>query len=180
MILYHVVSDKPKYIGQHFVIDEKHPNGVHDRVYEQIDVVNDIYSNPEKYEGAELEHNVSVALRELALEKVRKEKYPEYPSRMASLYVSTSYKEAEQWADYFASLGRPTYSVAKIKVNGRVFCGDAYKCFEGSIFEKENLRRAEIYWENEPNEDGNEPIVEVLVDGEIEVVEIMKEVNANI
>ena len=99
---------------------------------------------------------------------------------MASLYVSKSYKEAEQWADYFASLGRPTYSVAKIKVNGRVFCGDAYKCFEGSIFEKENLRRAEIYWENEPNEDGNEPIVEVLVDGEIEVVEIMKEVNANI
>lgn len=74
---------------------------------------------------------------------------------MAVLYVSKSYKEAEQWADYFASLGRPTYSVAKIKVNGRVFCGDAYKCFEGSI-------------------------VEVLVDGEIEVIEIMKEVNANI
>ena len=79
------------------------------------------YSNPEKYEGAELEHNVLVALRELALEKVRKEKYPGYPSRMAALYVSKSYKEAEQWADYFASLGRPTYSVVKIKVNGCVF-----------------------------------------------------------
>lgn len=180
MIFYHVVSDKPKYIGLHFVIDEEHPNGVHDRVYEQIDVVKDIDSNPEKYEGAEPGHNVSVALRKLALEKVRKEKYPEYPSRMAALYVSKSYKEAEQWADYFASLGRPTYSVAKIKVNGRVFCGDAYKCFEGSIVEKENLGRAEIYWKNEPNEDGNEPIVEVLVDGEIEVIEIMKEVNANV
>ncbi len=49
-----------------------------------------------------------------------------------------------------------------------------------SIFEKEHLRRAEIYWKNEPNKDGNEPIVEVLVDGKIEVIEIMKEVNANI
>lgn len=48
MIFYHVVSDKPKYIGQHFVIDEEYPNGVHDRVYEQIDVVKDIDSNPEK------------------------------------------------------------------------------------------------------------------------------------
>ena len=36
MIFYHVVSDKPKYIGQHFVIDEEHPNGVYNRVYEQI------------------------------------------------------------------------------------------------------------------------------------------------
>ena len=29
-------------------------------------------------------------------------------------------------------------------------------------------------------EDGNMPIVEVLVNGEIEVIEIMKELNANI
>lgn len=62
----------------------------------------------------------------------------------------------------------------KVGESGSTFCGDAYKCFEGSIVEKENLRRAEIYWKNEPNEDGNEPIVEVLVDGEIEVIEIMK------
>ena len=39
---------------------------------------------------------------------------------------------------------------------------------------------AEIYWLNGQNEDGHEPIIEVLVDGEIEVVEILKEINANI
>ena len=39
---------------------------------------------------------------------------------------------------------------------------------------------AEIYWQNGPNEDGHEPITEVLVDGDIEVVEIMKVINANI
>lgn len=39
---------------------------------------------------------------------------------------------------------------------------------------------AEIYWLNGPNEDGHEPIIEVLVNGDIEVVEIVKEIKANI
>lgn len=180
MIFYHVVSDKPKFVGQRFKVDDEHPNGVYNRVYAQINVVEDIYKNPEKYVGVELTHEVDVALRELALEKVRKEKYPQYPSRMASLYVSKSYDEAVRWGEYFARIGRPTYCVAKIKVNGNCYYGDAYKCFDGTISEEENLRLAEIYWLNGPNEDGNEPITEVLVDGEIEVVEILKEINANI
>lgn len=180
MYFYHVISDRPKRVGQMFIVDEQHPNGVYDRVQAQMDVVKDIYAHPEKYEGVELEHSVDVALRELALEKVRKEKYLQYPSRMAALYVSREYAEAEQWADYFVKLGRPVYGIAKIKVSGKVFYGDAYKCFDGTNHEDENLRQAEIYWENRANEDGSEPIVEVLVDGEIEIVEIMKEINANI
>lgn len=180
MIFYHVVSDKPKQAGQRFVLDENHPNGVYERVYAQISTVEDIYKNPEKYKGAELTHNVDVALRELALEKVRKEKYPQYPSRMAALYVSGTYEEAERWGEYFARIGRPVYSVARIEVNGNCYYGDAYKCFDGTISEEENLRLAEIYWSNGPNEDGHEPITEVLVDGDIEIVEIVKEINANI
>ncbi|MBR2402967.1 MAG: DUF2441 domain-containing protein [Lachnospiraceae bacterium] len=180
MIFYHVVSDRPKYAGQHFKVGEEHPNGVYDRVQEQMSIVEDIYKNPGKYKGTELSHNVDVALRELALEKVRKEKYPQYPSRMAALYVSRTYEEAEQWADYFARIGRPTYCVAKIETNGKIYYGDAYKCFDGTISEEENLRLAQIYWENAPNADGKDPIVEVLVDGDIEVVEIMKEINANL
>ena len=180
MTFYHVVSDRPKQVGQCFVLDEKHPNGVHERVYAEMNTVEDIYSNPEKYKGVKLTHNVDVALRELALEKVRKEKYPQYPSRMAALYVSQTYEEAERWGEYFARIGRPTYSVAKIEVNGNCYYGDAYKCFDGTISEEENLRLAEIYWSNGPNEDGHEPITEVLVDGDIEIVEILKEINANV
>lgn len=45
-----------------------------------------------KHKDTELTHKVDVALRELALEKVRNEKYSEYPSRMASLYVSKPYE----------------------------------------------------------------------------------------
>lgn len=46
MFFYHVVSDKPKQVGQHFILDEKHPNGVYERVYAQISTVEDIYRNP--------------------------------------------------------------------------------------------------------------------------------------
>ena len=180
MYFYHVISDRPKKEGQHLLLDETHHNGVYDRVYAQMETVEDIYRNPDKYAGKELPHTVDVALRELALEKIRKEKYPECPSRMAALYVSETLKEAEQWGDYFAGLGRPTYGIAKIKVNGSCFYGDAYKCFDGTISEEENLRLAELYWENGPNEDGKDRIVEVLVDGDIEFVEIVKVINANV
>ena len=90
------------------------------------------------------------------------------------------YKEAEQWGDYFAKLGRPTYGIAKIRVNGKVYEGDAYKCFDGGPDEEENLKMAEIYWQNGENKDGHRSIVEILADGDIEFVEIVKEINANI
>ena len=179
-IYYHVICDIPKSVGEHIILDKTHSNGVYKRVYEQLAVVQDIYRNPEKYRGAELPHAVDVALRELALEQVRKKNYSQYPSRVAALYVSKTLKEAEQWGDYFGKLGRSTYGIAKIGVNGHVFEGDAYKCFDGSVDKAENLRMAELYWRNGPNEDGREPIVEILADGDIEVLEIVKEIHANI
>ena len=176
---YHVISDVPKHKGEHILMDEQHPNHVHMRVYDHLDEVKDIYANPQKYENRELSHEIRVALRELALEEVRKEKYPQYPSRMAALYVSKTFQEAEQWGDYFASLGRPTYGVARVKINGNIFEGDANKCFDGTVSEKENLRMAEIYWKNGKNEDCERPIIEIIADGDIEIVDIMKEINAN-
>lgn len=173
LFVYHVVTEKPMCIGQHIVFDENHHNGVWQRVNEKLDIVCDIYNNPEKYKDIELEHHTSVALRELALEKVRVEKYPNYPSRMACLYVSKTLEEAEKWFDYFVSLGRPTFQIVKLKVNGNMFYGDAEKCFDGKLSKKENLILAEKYWENKDCDETS--IVEMLVDGDIEIVEIVKE-----
>ena len=75
MYFYHVISDIPKHKGEHILLDENHPNGVHQRVYAQMETVKDIYKNPEAYRGKELTHVVDVALRELALEKVRKDSF---------------------------------------------------------------------------------------------------------
>ncbi len=173
--VYHVVTEKPMYIGQRIIFDENHHNGVWQRVNEKLCIVNDIYRNPEKYKNTKLEHHTSVALRELALEKVRLNKYPNYPSRMACLYVSKTLEEAENWFSYFISLGRPTFQIVKLGVDGNVFLGDAEKCFDGRLTEKANLALAEKYWGNKDFRENS--ILEMLVDGDIKVVEIVKELS---
>lgn len=180
MIAYHVVTERPMYVGQQITFDEKHHSGVYQRVYDKIDIVNDIYANPNKYNAEILEHHTSVALRELALEEVRHKKYPQYPSRMGCLYVSKSFEEAENWGKFFAEIGRPTYHIVKLDIEGNCFIGDATKCFKGQLSKEDNLRLAEIYWESNIDTENKQAICEMLVDGQITVIEIVKEINANI
>ncbi len=179
MIVYHVVTDRPMQVGQHIVFDENHHSGVYQRVMALADTVADVYANPDKY-PVPLEHHLDVAFRELALEEVRRKKYPQYPSRMACLYVSRELEEAKRWGEYFARIGRPTYAVVEMNVNGRCFVGDACNCFDGTPDLAANLAQAEHYWQNLPNVDGDPAIWEMLVDGDIEVVRVVEEINANI
>ncbi len=176
-IFYHVVTDRPMQIGQELIFDENHHSGVYNRVYALKDKVDEIYKNPDAYKNIELEHHLKVALRELAMEEVRKEKYPNYPSRLASLYVSNSLEEAEKWYDLFIELGRPTYSIVKVEVDGNTYVGDAYNCFDGTIDKNKNLELAENYWKYKENLEGKTPIVEILASGKIKVIEIVKENN---
>lgn len=173
---YHAVTEQPMYLGQHIIFDEKHHNGVYKRVMYKADIVNDIYNNPLKYYGQELEYPVIVALRELALEEKRKEKFPDYPSRLGCIYVSNTLEEAMDWAKYFLSLKRPTFHVVKFKITGKKFMGDATKCFDATTDKAANLELAEKYWQNNDNPDGAPPINEIIVSGDIEVVEIVKEI----
>jgi len=180
MIAYHVVTERPMYVGQQILFDEDHRSGVNRRVYDREAIVRDIYSRPDDYDVDALEHHTAVALRELALEQVRQQKYPQYPSRLACLYVSETFERAEHWGDFFASVGRPTYHIVKLEIDGLCFRGDATKCFRGTPDRLENLRLAELYWENKPRDDGEEEILEILAGGRITVLEIVKEINANI
>ena len=174
-IFYHVVTDKPMKVGQELIFDDNHHSGVYDRVYSYKEKVDDIYKNPEAYKNIELEHHLKVALRELAIEEVRKEKYPDYPSRLASLYVSNTLSEAEKWYNLFIELGRPTYAIVKVEVDGNIYIGDANNCFDGTIDKNKNLELAEKYWKYKENIEGKEPIVEILASGKIRVIEIVKE-----
>ena len=171
---YHVVTDRPMELHQRILFDQEHHSGVWQRVMDKMSVVEEIYANPAAYQGVTLEHHTDVALRELALEEIRLAEYPQYPSRMSCLYVSKTLKESEDWFDFFTRIGRPTYQIVKLRVRGNVFEGDAAKCFDGTPDHEENLRMARRYWEN-PDE-GERTIVEVLVDGELEVVEIIKSI----
>jgi len=180
MIAYHVVTERPMYKGQRIIFDETHQSGVYKRVYDREKIVKAIYAHPEMYDTEQLEHHTQVALRELALEEIRLKKYPQYPSRLACLYVSEDLERAGHWGDFFASVGRPTYHIVKLEIEGPVFRGDATKCFKGTTDYRENRRLAELYWENKPREDGEEEILEILAAGHITVLEIVKEINANL
>jgi len=175
-IFYHVVTERPMKLNQEIIFDEKNHSGVYERVYKLEKVVNDIYKNPNNYSNKELEHHTKVALRELALEETRKTYYPEYPSRLSSLYVSKSLEEAQNWFDYFVSLGRDTYQIVKVSVDGNSFTGDACNCFDGTIDKNKNLELSKIYWEAKDNTNGKKPIYETIVSGKIKVIEIIKEI----
>ena len=180
MYAYHVATDRPMEAGQSFLLDEAHPNGVGRRVRARMDAVWEIYAHPERWDAAQLEHHTSVALRELALEEVRRARYPEYPSRMGCLYVSRTLQEALYWGEYFAGLGRPTYSVVRLRIEGKCFVGNAARCFPGQTDRAENLRLAELYWANPPLRPGEASVEEVLVDGRITALEIVRRIDANL
>lgn len=115
--------------------------------------------------------------RELALEKVRKEKYPNYPSRMACLYTSKTLSDAEMWANSFINSGRTVYQIVKLRTDGNLFDGGAYNVFDGTDDAAENEKNADDYWSNQLNKIGKEPLIETLIDGNIEVIEIVKELH---
>lgn len=161
-------------LGQVIHMEDNHPNGVGRRVAEKLPVVEEIYGNPEKYKDVELEHHTAVALRELAMEEIRKTAFPQYPSRMACLYASDCLEESEKWAELFQNWGRRVYQIVKLKIHGTCFVGDAENCFAGCENREKNLAMALRYWQNQPNREGLPPIREILVGGDLEVTEIVR------
>ena len=170
-VFYHVVTERPMYLGQEIIFDSNHHSGVYERIYKEKKLVDKVYSGIE----VELTDDLKKALREFALEEVRVKDYPDYPSRLSCLYVSNTLEEAEFWYNIFIEQGRPTFQIVKVSVDGSHFTGDAWNCFSGTSDINHNLELAYRYWENKPNLRGEKPIVETLVDGKIKVIEIIKE-----
>ena len=49
---YHVVTERPMELGQEIIFDANHFSGVYERVYNFFNMVEDIYSNPDKYKNS--------------------------------------------------------------------------------------------------------------------------------
>lgn len=147
---YHVVTERPMYLGQVIFFDENHHSGVYDRIQKEKELVDKLYLGYK----IELTNDLKKALREYALEEVRKRSFSDYPSRLSCLYVSNTLEEALFWYNVFIEQGRPTYQIVKVSVDGSYFTGDAWNCFEGTSDRDKNLELAYNYWNNVKNSKG--------------------------
>lgn len=112
------------------------------------------------------------AIREVIVEMVRKDEFPQYPSRLSCLYATKSYEEALKWKAVFDAYNRKVLQIVRIRVIGNSFEGDGNLLpkNDGVSFSKK-IEQAHSYWQGNKSSE----LSELLVDGIIEVVEITEE-----
>jgi len=114
----------------------------------------------------------SRAIREVITEMIRLEEFPEYPSRLSCLYAAKSYEDILKWKEIFNSYHRKVLQIVKLHVVGNYFEGDAdlLPKLDGASFAKK-IEQARCYWLGGVKND----LPELLINGDIEVVEIIED-----
>ncbi|KXY14748.1 DUF2441 domain-containing protein [Bacillus sp. FSL K6-0067] len=185
--VYHIVTRKKMKIGQsiqfnknqtntlfHFFFEREHLNSSGE---DSIQILKEHYTNEElhiKNENATVVMNYMDqtirAIRETIVEMVRLQAYPDYPSRLSCLYAAKSYEDALKWKALFDSYNREVLQIVKLRVIGSSFEGD------GNLLPKEDaipfsqkMEQSRKYWKGNANNE----LPELLINGEIEVVEII-------
>ncbi|HDR8184528.1 TPA: DUF2441 domain-containing protein [Bacillus thuringiensis] len=189
---YHIVTKKKMKTGQiihfnknqtntlfHFFFEREHLNSYGE---DAMQILKEHYSNEElhiKNNNAKVVMNYMDqtirAVRETIVEMVRLQEFPEYPSRLSCLYAAKSYEDTLKWKALFDSYNREVLQIVKLQVIGHCFEGD------GNLLPKEDgipfsqkIEQAREYWKgNVSNE-----LPELLINGKIEVVEIIDDFSA--
>ncbi|MBD7971048.1 DUF2441 domain-containing protein [Paenibacillus gallinarum] len=194
LYVYHIVTKKKMSLGQFICFDDNQKNALYHFFFEKerlnskgedfIQILNGHYTaDGLKMDKENAEVAISYvgqtmrAIREVIVEMVRLQEYPEYPSRLSCLYAAKSYEDALKWKDIFDSYNRNVLQLVKLRVIGSIFEGD------GNLLPKEDavpfsvkIEQARTYWQgNAKNE-----LPELLINGKIEVVEIIEDSCANL
>ena len=189
LTVYHLVTRKKMNLGQIIHFDDNQRNTLYSFFFEREQLNSkreDFYQIIKTHtsnEGMDLNsENASLvvtyanqtirAIREVIVEIVRLQEFPQYPSRLSCLYATKSYEDVLKWKEVFTSYNRDVLQIVKLRVKGNSFEGD------GNLLPKEDgvsfarkMEQARDYWRgNVKNE-----LPELLIDGEIEVVEIMED-----
>lgn len=120
--------------------------------------------------------NYDLFMREIAVEQVRKEKFPSKPSRFKCMYLSDT---KEVVLKNFETMLKKTkgenilYQAIAVKLNGEAFYArDVGLSRPGKSF-NEYKQLAESYWGQ--NQKSTAPVKEILFVGDAEVVEVFAE-----
>ena len=96
-------------------------------------------------------------VREQTFEDIRKQYYPELPSRHCCLWLA----EADT-IPYWKSMDDGPRSLLELKLQGTLFCGDEYWLHTDSFSSCEYIKRAHHFWQGEMS---NEPRKEFMFCG---------------
>ncbi|AZJ20492.1 MULTISPECIES: DUF2441 domain-containing protein [Bacillus] len=190
--VYHIVTREKMNIGQIIHFDKNQTNTLFHFFFERehlnsngedpMQILKEHYTNEELHinnENAKVVMNYMNqtirAVRETIVEMVRLQEFPEYPSRLSCLYAAKSYEDTLKWKALFDSYNREVLQIVKLRVIGNCFEGD------GNLLPKEDgipfsqkIEQAREYWKgNVSNE-----LPELLINGKIEVVEIIDDFSA--
>lgn len=183
MDYYHLVTRKSMYLGQ--IIDFS--NGEHNRLYEfwmtreernaegkdAFDILTEKDINADNLDVISgYVFNQSRAVRETIAELVRVKEFPNLPSRFSCLYVSKTLEDALKWKENFESFDRKVLQLIRLRTDRPSFTSDAALLpkVNGESFDKK-IVQARRYWSGELTGE----MEETLIDGRIEVVEIIEE-----
>lgn len=189
LLVYHLVTRKKMNLGQVIFFDKNKNNTLYRFFFEKEHLNSkgedfiQILQNHSTSDGLNMnKENAEVAIkyvdqtiraiREVIVEMVRLQEYPVYPSRLSCLYAAKSYEDALRWKELFDSYNRDVLQIVKLRVIGNSFLGDS------SLLPKEDavpfsrkMEQAREYWDGKVNLD----LPELLVNGHIEVIEIIDE-----
>lgn len=182
-IFYHANSGEKLSIGDVLIYNEDKHNKMYGEVYNSEYKINDIDANEllinkkkNKDNNLTIEefemvlntiNNYAFVMRELALEEVRKEKYPSYPSRLNCLYVTKTKEDAINWSNILKRNKKECKQILTLECTGDLFIGDGNLMKRQNISYQKHLENAEKYWNSKIKE-----TPEYLFYGEAKVIDI--------
>ncbi len=190
LILYQVATDRNYKVGDIIKFGEE-LNGQGNRVYCSNFKSNNLpiykhgfeYADSKKFlKNKKLIIQLSKALnehdfilRELATEEVRKEKFPNLPSRMKCMFLLDDKEKVIKLVKEMRKTKKRSYLQAvAVKLNGEVFYAKEVGLPRNGLSFNEYKEIAYSYWAQ--NQKSKEETKEILFEGAAEIVEILEEV----
>ncbi|WP_255266615.1 DUF2441 domain-containing protein [Bacillus cereus] len=141
LYVYHIVTRKKMSIGQIINFDKNQNNTLYHFFFEREQLNSkgedffQILQGHDANEGLTMnKENTEVAMkyvdqtiraiREVIVEMVRLQEYPNYPSRLSCLYAAKSCEDVLKWKELFDSYNRNVLQIVKLRVVGSSFEGD--------------------------------------------------------
>ena len=155
-IYYHANSGKKLNVGDVISFNSSTHNKMYDEVYNSEYTLNGLDANEmlcnKKKSGdnnltddefkviLNTVNNYAFITRELALEEIRKEKYPNYPSRLNCLYVTYN------WSIILKRNQKECNQILTLELNGDLFASDGNLMKRQNISYNKLLEIANEYW----------------------------------